>query len=157
MTGGLVERFCEVLAAVGGRAHGPLPVDEALDLLVTVARERAGDAAVAVSTGDPVLHQLGVAERLTAAGLDVLTPDDVFWRERLAEAGVGVTGAVAAAAASGSVGIACGPGAPRATSLVPPAHTCLGFSGAMVELLAAALHRTQPLPDGAHLSSNPAW
>src|SRR2546421_2693914 len=145
MTGGLVERFCEVLTAVGGRAHGPLPVDEALDLLVTVARERAGDAAVAVSTGDPVLHQLGVAERLTAAGLDVLTPDDVFWRERLAEAGVGVTGAVAGVAASGTVGVACGPGAPRATSLVPPAHICLVMRGTMVEDLADALRRCTPV------------
>ena len=146
-----------MLAAVGGRAHGPLPVDEALDLLVTLCRQRAGTAAVAVSTGDPVMHKLGVAERLAAAGLDVLRPDDVFWRERLAEAGVGVTGAVAALAASGSVGVACGPGAPRATSLVPPAHICLVFSCTMVEDLAEALHRTQPVPDGAQLPSNLVW
>src|SRR2546430_16512823 len=110
MTGGLVERFCEVLAAVGGRAHGPLPVDEALDLLVTVARERAGDAAVAVSTGDPVLHQLGVAERLAAAGLDVLTPDDVFWRGRRAGAGGGGAGGGGAPPGRGGGGVAPGAG-----------------------------------------------
>ena len=104
MSGGLIERFAEVLTAVGGRAHGPMAVDEALDLLVTLCRERAGTG-VAVSTGDPVMHKLGVAERLAAAGLDVLRPDDVFWRERLAE----------------------------------------------------ALHRAQPLPDGAQLPSNLVW
>jgi L-lactate dehydrogenase complex protein LldG len=140
----LVERFSEVLAAVGGAAHGPLPVDEALELLVQLCQERAGGAAVALSTGDPVVEQLGVEERLGAAGVEVLTPDDVFWHERLAEAGVGVTGAVAAAAASGTVGIACGPRAPRATSLVPPAHICLVFRATMVADLAEALRRFAP-------------
>jgi L-lactate dehydrogenase complex protein LldG len=157
MSGERFRRFAEALTAVGGRAHGPVPVDGALDLLVGLCRERAGDAAVAVSTGDPVMHKLGVAERLAGAGLDVLTPDDVFWRERLAEAGVGVTGAVAAAAASGSVGIACGPGAPRATSLVPPAHICLVFGGTMVEDLAEGLQRILPDPAGDQLPSNLVW
>ena len=156
MSSELVGRFAEVLAAVGGRAHGPLPVDEALDLLVALARERAGGAAVAVSTGDPVVHKLGVAERLTAAGVEVLTPDDVFWRERLAEAGVGVTGAVAAVAASGSVAVACGPGAPRATGLVPPAHICLVFQGTMVEDLGEGL-RTLGIANPAQLPSNLVW
>ncbi len=157
MSGALSAKFAEVLAAVGGRAHGPLPVDEALELLVTLARERAGGGAVAVSTGDPVVHKLGVAERLAGAGLDVLTPDDVFWRERLADAGVGITGAVAAAAASGSVAVACGPGAPRATSLVPPAHICLVLAGTMVEDLAEALGRLLPEPDSGALPSNLVW
>ena len=158
MTAGveLFGRFAERLAAVGGRAHGPLPVDGALELLVGLCRERAGDAAVALSTGDPLIEKLGVAERLAAGGLDVLTPDDVFWRERLAEAGVGVTGAVAAVAASGTVGIACGVGSPRATSLVPPAHICLVFLGTMVEDLAEALRRCNPTTTG-DLPSGLAW
>jgi L-lactate dehydrogenase complex protein LldG len=148
---GLFSRFAEGLTGVGGVAHGPLPVDEALELLVKLCRERGGSSAVAVSTGDPVMERLGVAERLAVDGLDVLSPDDVFWRERLAEAGVGVTGAVAALAASGSVGIACGPGAPRATSLVPPAHICLVLEGTMVEDLAEGLRR------GSELPSNLVW
>ena len=157
MTGDLVERFAEVLTGVGGRAHGPLPVDQALDLLVALCRERAGGAAVALSTGDPVIGKLGAAEAVAAAGLEVLTPDDVFWRERLAEAGVGVTGAVAALAASGSVGVACGPGAPRATSLVPPAHICLVYRGTMVEDLAEALRRPTPTAAATDLPSNLVW
>ena len=157
MTADLVERFAEMLTAVGGTPHGPLPVDEALDLLLQLCRERAGGGAVALSTGDPVMEKLGVEGRLVAAGLEVLTPDDVFWRERLAEAGVGVTGAVAAAAASGSVGIACGPRAPRATSLVPPAHICLVFRGTMVEDLAEALNRFASGGDAADLPSNLVW
>jgi L-lactate dehydrogenase complex protein LldG len=152
----LAQRFAEFLGAVGGRAHGPLPVGEALDLLVDLCRERAAGAAVALSTGDPVVEKLGVVGRLQAAGLDVLTPDDVFWRERLAEAGVGVTGAIAAAAASGSVGIVCGPRAPRATSLVPPAHICLVFRGTMVEDLAEALRRCHELPSNLVWVSGPS-
>jgi L-lactate dehydrogenase complex protein LldG len=157
MSDALFQTFADALIAVGGTPHGPLPPHDALDLLVRLAREQAGGAAVAVSTGDPVMHELGVADRLADAGLEVLTPDDVFWGERLAEAGVGVTGAVAAAAASGTVGIACGPRAPRATSLVPPAHICLVFEGTMVGDLAEALQRTLPVPDSAQLPSNLVW
>ena len=157
MTAGLVEQFSEILSGVGGTAHGPLPVDEALDLLVQLCQERADGAAVALSTGDPVVERLGVEERLGAAGLEVLTPDDVFWRERLAEAGVGVTGAIAAAAGSGTVGITCGPRAPRATSLVPPAHICLVFRGTMVEDLAEALRRCAPTATDTDLPSGLVW
>jgi len=163
MTAGLVEQFSEILGAVGGTAHGPLPVNEALDLLVQLCQERAAGAGVALSTGDPVVERLGVEERLGAAGLEVLTPDDVFWRERLAEAGVGVTGAIAAAAGSGTVGITCGPRAPRATSLVPPAHICLVFRGTMVEDLAEALRRCAPTAtdtpqsDATELPSGLVW
>jgi L-lactate dehydrogenase complex protein LldG len=157
MTVGLVERFAEALSAVGGTAHGPLAVDEALDLLVELCKERAGGSAVALSTGDPVIERLGVEGRLSDAGFEVLTPEDVFWRERLADAGVGVTGAVTAAAASGTVGIACGPRAPRATGLVPPAHICLVLRDTMVEELAAAIRRWMPTAPGEDLPSNLVW
>ena len=163
MNSGLVERFSEALTAVGGTAHGPVGVEDALELLVQLCKERAtgaagaAGAAVALSTGDPVVQKLGVEGRCAAAGLDLLTPDDVFWRERLAEAGVGVTGAVAAAAAIGTVGIACGPRAPRATSLVPPAHICLVLLGTMVEDLGEALGRFTTDTGGADLPSNLVW
>jgi len=158
MTTDLVARFSESLTAVGGTAHGPLPVAEALDLMVQLCQDRAGGAAVALSTGDPVVERLGVEEHLASAGLEVLTPEDVFWHERLAEAGVGVTGSVTAAATSGTVGIACGPRAPRATSLVPPAHICLVRRATMVEDLADALHRCAPeATDAADLPSGLVW
>ncbi len=157
MTADLVERFSEILAATGGTAHGPVAAGEALDLLVELCKERARGSAVALSTGDPVIERLGVEGHLGAAGLEVLTPEDVFWRERLAEAGVGVTGAIAAAVASGTVGIACGPLAPRATSLVPPAHICLVLRDTMVEDLAEALHRYIPTGPDDDLPSNLVW
>jgi len=158
MTTDLVAQFSDVLRAVGGRAHGPLTVEEALELLVQLCQERAGGTAVALSTGDRVIEQLGVEDHLAAAGLEVLTPEDVFWHERLAEAGVGVTGAVTAAAASGTVGIACGPRAPRATSLVPPAHICLVRRATMVEDLADALLRCAPgATDATDLPSGLVW
>jgi L-lactate dehydrogenase complex protein LldG len=140
----LVGRFSEMLAAVGGTAHGPLAVDDALDLLVELCK-------------DPVMVQLGVEGCLSDAGFEVLTPEDVFWQERLADAGVGVTGAVIAAAASGTVGIACGPLAPRATSLVPPAHICLVLRDTMVEELAEAVRRRMPAGSDDDLPSNLVW
>ena len=157
MTIDLVERFAEALTAVGGSPHGPLGAADALDLLVQLCKERAGGATVALSTGDLVVRKLGVEGRLGAAGLEVLTPDDVFWRERLGEAGVGVTGAVAAAAASGTVGITCGPRSPRATSLVPPAHICLVFLGTMVEDVGEAIRHCGSTAGGAGLPSALVW
>jgi len=167
-------RFRDALTANLARAHGPLPADGAADLAVELARERAGGRAVAVATGDPVLAGLDLPGRLAAAGVEVLLPPlgsrgmpggelvtptvaeagSGGWEAALASAGAGVTGAFAGLAATGSVGVACGPGAPRAVSLVPPAHVCIVRASDVVEDLTEALRdliRRGPLP------SNLVW
>ncbi|HYT38116.1 MAG TPA: LUD domain-containing protein, partial [Acidimicrobiia bacterium] len=53
------------------------------------------------------------------------------------------------------VGVACGTGAPRATSLVPPAHICLLMLGTMVEDLGEAVRRWQR--SAAELPSGLVW
>jgi L-lactate dehydrogenase complex protein LldG len=110
---------------------------------------------VAVSIADPLVARLDLAARLAAAGAEVLLPDDPTWQQALASAGAGVTGAIFGLAATGTVGVPCGPGSPRATSLVPPAHVCLVRTADVVEDLAEALARLSTLPSG--LPSGLAW
>jgi L-lactate dehydrogenase complex protein LldG len=67
----------------------------------------------------------GIVDALRGRGLDVLTPDDPQWMERLAAAAVGITGARVAVVQPPAIALAAAPGSPRATSLVPPEHVCV--------------------------------
>jgi len=152
---GLLERFREAMTANSARVHGPFPDDVAGQAVAKLALERADGRAVAVSIADPVVAQLDLAARLATAGAEVLVPTDRDWREALASAGAGVTGAAFGLAATGTVAVPSGPGSPRATSLVPPAHVCLVRTADVVEDLAEALERFAALPSG--LPSALAW
>ena len=158
--GGLVERFRAALTANSAGAHGPFPVEAAVGFAVGLALERAGGRPVAVATGDPLLAPLDLPARLQAAGAEVLLPEHPpppgTWPEALARAGAGMTGSVFGLAATGTVGVTCGPGAPRAVSLVPPAHVCLVRTGDLVEDLAEALGRIASLPSGLVWISGPS-
>lgn len=134
-----VVRFQEAMAAASARTHGPLEPGAAADLAVRLAAERAGGGPVAVATGDALLAALDVPARLDASGTAVLRPDDPQWHDALATAGAGLTGALVGVAATGSVCVGCGPGAPRAVSLVPPAHVCLVRAADIIDDLGEAV------------------
>lgn len=151
-----VERFRAALAAIAARPHGPLPLGAAGDLAVELALERAGGGPVAVATRDPVLASLALPARLEAVGAEVLVPGDPSWTELLPSAGAGVTGAVFGLAATGTVAVTCGPGAPRAVSLVPPAHICLVRGSDVVEDLAEAIGLLFSLPSAVAWVSGPS-
>jgi L-lactate dehydrogenase complex protein LldG len=151
----LVARFREAMTANAARVHGPFPAGDAGPAAARLAVERAGERPVAVSTGDPLVARLELPAHLAGAGAAVLTPDDPAWRQALATAGAGVTGAAWGLAATGTVGLCCGPGSPRATSLVPPAHVCVVEVGDLVEDLAEALRRLAAEPSG--LASGLVW
>jgi L-lactate utilization protein LutC len=156
----LVERFRAALTANSAQVHGPFPPEAAADAAVGLAFQRAGGRPVAVAAGDPVLAPFDFPSRLEAAGAEVLVSEarDTrdTWLEALAGAGAGMTGSIVGLAATGTVGVACGPGAPRGVSLVPPAHVCLVRAGDLVEDLAEALARVLPLPSGLVWVSGPS-
>jgi L-lactate dehydrogenase complex protein LldG len=152
----LVERFRAALTANSARVHGPLAVEAALDAAVGLALERTAGRPVAVATGDPGLARFDLPSRLVAAGADVLLPQDAAFSRALAGAGVGLTGSVFGLAATGTVGVTCGPGAPRAVSLLPPAHLCLVRTADLVEDLAEALGRMRSLPSALTWVSGPS-
>jgi L-lactate dehydrogenase complex protein LldG len=125
--------------ATGLRANsctvtGPMNADDARTAIV----ERVSGL-VACTDDIPVP---GVVDALLARGLEVLTPDDPRWTARLVDAAVGITGARLAVVQPPAIALAAAPGAPRATSLVPPEHVCVlrvvdviaTFADAMAEI-----------------------
>lgn len=137
----VVEDFREALARNSAAAHGPLSPQEALAATCERVAALAGDRAVAVPSADPLLDGLGVVPALRDAGLTLVGPDHPDWRDAVADCAVGVTGSLAAAAETGTVAIECGPGAPRAVSLVPDAHVCLVAAESVEERLEEAFSR----------------
>jgi L-lactate utilization protein LutC len=81
----------------------------------------------------------GIVDGLRERGVEVLTPGDPAWAERLADAEVGITGSRLAVAEPSTIALAAAPGAPRATSLVPPVHICVVRVDALLPTLADAM------------------
>ncbi len=122
--------FAAELQAAAGHIHGPAGPAEALDILLDIVRLYA--AQVALAWDDEHLPLPGVRKALTEAGvpiLDAALPAEPAARAaRLAEldrATVGITGALAGLADTGSVALASGPGRGRIASLLPPVHIAL--------------------------------
>jgi L-lactate utilization protein LutC len=125
VTGGLVEEMRASLRRAQAVVHGPVTPADAVSLVVERSAALAADASVAVPATDDVLDATDLLTSLRHAGLSLLTPDDPDWRARLPGALVGVTGALAGIAESGTLALGCGPGRPRAVSLTPDTHLCL--------------------------------
>lgn len=135
--GAVVDQLRRSLERNVATVHGPLEPSAAVALTVERCGELRGGAPVALADGDVVVRALEVRSALEAGGIDVVAPDRTDrtdpadradradWADAVARAGVGVTGALAAAAEIGTVAVGCGPGAPRAVSLLPDAHVCL--------------------------------
>jgi L-lactate utilization protein LutC len=119
----LVQRFCDELAAAGGKPHVLGGAEDAaarvLELVQTAAAKH-----VLLGRG-PVIDRLELADRLRRRGADVAIVDalgpnnqsDVFF-----QADVGITGVLHAVAETGSIVMASGPHDPRSLSLLPPMH-----------------------------------
>jgi L-lactate dehydrogenase complex protein LldG len=137
----VTEVFARTAAENACVLHGPLPRDHAAGRVIEIVRSHAGRAEVAVPDGDTLLDALDVPSRLVAAGVAVLRPGDPGWADRLPDAAVGITGASVAVAATGTVAVTSGPGAPRATSLLPPVHVCVLQTSDVVAEFADAVER----------------
>lgn len=120
----LVERFVDALARVGGVVHRGDPSAVAIEL----AREHGATSFLAWD--DDQMPAPGVGAALVAAGLaqlDACVPRDERLDHQMGymDVTLGVTGAVAGFAESGSVVVASGPGRPRMASLIPSVHLAL--------------------------------
>lgn len=152
-----VERFRAALDANAAGVHGPLPRDDLVPALVARAVELDGDldgdGPIALASPDPVTDPLEVRAALERSSLEVLAPDAADWEDRVAAATVGVTGAAAGAAETGTVLLPCAPGAPRSVSLLPDAHLCVLRAADVAERLEDAFEVVTR--DG--LPSNLVW
>ncbi|MDR7401954.1 MAG: LUD domain-containing protein [Armatimonadota bacterium] len=148
---------------------------DAPDLFARRAREAAAEVVVAPAHGwarqlaaqmrdrgvrtvavweDPLLAP--AVEALREAGMAIVGPGE-HTPQRLDACDAGLTTAEAAVATSGTLVLACGPGRPRTTSLLPPLHVTVLPAGRVVatlEDLLAGLPR--PLPSALTLISGPS-
>jgi L-lactate dehydrogenase complex protein LldG len=138
----LVQRFRAELAALGGAVHEATGLDAVLQIvqpLIDAQPERR-----VLAWDDRWLPVGGLAAALTASGVTVdrQLADDLASPARradLASAGVGLTGAEAGLAETGSIVLVSGPGRGRLPSLLPPIHVALLARRALVGSLSAFL------------------
>jgi L-lactate dehydrogenase complex protein LldG len=126
----LLPRFIEQLESLNCSVHQPESRADAIEYVRVVTREHAGGKVLAWTAA--ALGIRGVLEALAADGLTVLEgtlppePQARFARlAELATAGVGLTGAYAGLAETGSLVLVHGPGRGRFASLLPPVHVAL--------------------------------
>ena len=126
----LADAFAAELQAAAGHVHAPAGGAEALDVLLDIVRRHGAGAALAWD--DEYLPLPGVRQALAGAGVQVLDAtlpvEPAARAARLAEldrAAVGITGALAGLADTGSLALASGPGRGRIVSLLPAVHVAL--------------------------------
>jgi L-lactate dehydrogenase complex protein LldG len=152
----LRDAFVAEVHALSGRAYTPAGQAQAMEILLNIVR--ASGAETALAWDEEYLPIPGVWEALKAAGvqiLDATLPDEETARaarlEELEGATVGVTGALAGLADTGSLALLSGPGRGRLASLLPPVHVALLTVARLYPTMAAffAAH-----PDAARQASN---
>lgn len=126
----LVQRFGEELRALTGVMHHALSAAEAAAMVVEIAKQRGADRVLAWSDQSP--DWPGLIAALAQAGIQVVTfeaPSDGAARRRAFDAiepiAVGVTGALAGLADTGSLVLSAGTDRSRMASLLPPVHIAL--------------------------------
>ncbi len=164
-----VEQFSLELAALGVKVYSPSTTAEGIETVVGLVRRKSqeynpdhslvegepgepGSAATLeiLAWDDSELPLKGVGAALHAAGIIRLDPnvpaDPTRRRARLAELGravVGLTGALAGLADTGTLALLSGPTRPRLASLLPPVHLAL-ISKAAIYPTMAAFFATHP-------------
>jgi L-lactate dehydrogenase complex protein LldG len=138
----VVHRFAAASRANSCTVHGPLDAAAVPEVVGNVVRDvlpPGTDATVAYARRDPSLRTIDLTDTLTGSAPSVVTPDDAEWTARLPYAHLGITGACLAVAEQGVFALAAGPAAPRAASLLPPAHLCIVFCDTIVARFAEAI------------------
>ncbi len=124
----LVELFSSRVAEVDGVVHRPGSVDDVAALVFGIARSHEASSFMAWDEAE--LGVAGVAAHLVAGGLREVSgavPHDGRLEHQMGymDLSLGVTGAEAGFAESGTVVVRSGPGRPRMASVVPLVHVAL--------------------------------
>lgn len=126
----LMKQFTGACEAIGGQVHHCARADEVVSLVAELCGPADAPTAITWAATELPLH--GVHEALAARGIDLLSDQVRTDHEghaedlaRLARAEVGVTGAIAVLADTGSIVVTSGAGRPRLASLLPPVHVAL--------------------------------
>ena len=123
----LVDRWRSELEALTGKVYGPLSPAAAVEQLIDVAGQYPPKRVIAWDDADLPLPN--VSAQLEAAGFAIEKIDAAFAsadrRETLEKVPVGITGAIAGLADTGSIIVDSSAGRSRGASLLPPVHVAL--------------------------------
>ena len=124
---GVTERFMEQVEAVDGHTHRVGSDDEAVHLIGALLEQYGANSYLGWAPEH--LPIFGLAERLRATSLGAVVPGDAEGRleqqSGYMDLLVGITGASAGLAESGSIVLESGVGRPRMASLIPLVHIAL--------------------------------
>lgn len=151
----LADRFTDALTAVGGEVWRVEDLDEGVDRLHALLVELGAKRVVA--NHEPPLDRLNLPARLPAFEWFVVgqTPGEL--RAFCATADVGVSGAIAALAETGSVVVQSGPGRSRLATLLPPVHVAfVAASQLTTDIFTWVAARPDPLPANLVFISGPS-
>ncbi len=154
--GSLVAPFAREVEALSGRVHHAGSTGDVMGVLSSLL---AGEHSRHVLAWDePSLPLPGIRDRLEAAGVRVDVPrlppggdERRTMLARLAEAAIGVTGAEAGLADTGSLVLLSGPGRSRIASLLPAVHVALLSQRRLQPSLAAFLARDRTIVERGNL------
>jgi L-lactate dehydrogenase complex protein LldG len=124
----LVALFSSRLLSVDGSVHGPVPLVAVADLVVGIVAGSGADRYLGWDDpGAPAIHtSLRLAGVTRVEGWVPETSDERLQHLRsYHDIGIGVTGADAGLAESGSVILRSGPGRPRLAAVIPPVHVAV--------------------------------
>jgi L-lactate dehydrogenase complex protein LldG len=142
----LREAFITEAQSLSAQVSSPDDPTEAMDILSRIVQAKETEAALAWD--EEHLPTPGVWKALTTHGVQILDAtlpaagDEAARAARLAELGratVGITGALAGLADTGSLALPSGPGRGRLASLLPPVHIALLPAASLYPNMAAFL------------------
>ena len=124
------ERFRAALEAIAGVVHEARTRDDVVEVIAGLASRLKATALL--SWSDEAIGVAGLSQALAARGLSAVEPDipqrGPEREAKLAEMAalpLGLTGADAGLATTGSIVVATGPGRPRMASLLVPVHVAV--------------------------------
>lgn len=140
-----VARFRDELTTAGGQAHVVPNRDAAVAEVLALVQSKSARKALLGS--GPVLDRLGLGERLSALGIEVVAVNALHLadgREALFAADIGISGVDYLVAETGSVALLAQAGEPRSLSLLPPVHIAIADRSQLIPDLFDLFERVSP-------------
>jgi L-lactate dehydrogenase complex protein LldG len=151
----LAAQFTLALQKANGEVHRAGSLEEALVVVSAVLEEI--EAKMAVANNQPPLNALNLVERWPAIQWRLAGESDDNFRAFCATVDIGLTGADAALAETGTVVVSSGPGRSRLTALLPPVHLALvATSQLTTDLFTWTNGRQHQPPSAVTLVSGPS-
>jgi L-lactate utilization protein LutC len=119
----LVSRWQQELEALTGHVYGPLAPGATVDQVIALAQAQPTQEILMWDEAE--LPVAGLSARLQASGIQARPASDSLDYQMMAGVALGVTGALAGLADTGSIVVASGPGRARSASLLPTVHLAL--------------------------------